>query len=126
MYFSMITWSFSCIFYVIEEVSCLQTKDLQWYFFCPKVRKYPKGNRENRVTPQGRWKPSGKDRSIFSGKRLAGTRKCLIYYDRRSKKEERTDWVMHEFRLTDEESQRFKTNQVAFVYFLLLGSVKFS
>ena len=98
---------------------------MQWYFFCPKVRKYPKGNRENRVTPQGRWKPSGKDRSIFSGKRLAGTRKCLIYYDRRSKKEERTDWVMHEFRLTDEESQRFKTNQVAFVYFLLSGSVKF-
>lgn len=95
----------------LREVSCLQTKDLLWYFFCPKMRKYPKGTRENRATPIGRWKPSGKDRPVFSGSRLVGTRKCLIYYDRRAKKEERTDWVMHEFRLSDEEVQRLKPKQ---------------
>eukprot|EP00250_Pteridium_aquilinum_P000045 c10058_g1_i1 orf=509-1402(+) len=92
----------------LHEVSCLQTKDLLWYFFCPKTRKYPKGNRENRATPIGRWKPSGKDRPVLSGSRLVGTRKCLIYYDRRTKKEERTDWVMHEFRLSDDEILRLK------------------
>lgn len=99
----------------LHEVSCLQTKDLLWYFFCPKMRKYPKGTRENRATPIGRWKPSGKDRPVFSGSRLVGTRKCLIYYDRRAKKEERTDWVMHEFRLSDDEVQRLKPKQNDFV-----------
>lgn len=99
----------------LHEVSCLQTKDLLWYFFCPKMRKYPKGNRENRATPIGRWKPSGKDRPVLSGSRLVGTRKCLIYYVRRAKKEERTDWVMHEFRLSEEEIQRLKAKQNDFV-----------
>ncbi|KAI5067488.1 hypothetical protein GOP47_0018016 [Adiantum capillus-veneris] len=99
----------------LHEVSCLQTKDLLWYFFCPKMRKYPKGNRENRATPVGRWKPSGKDRPVLSGSRLVGTRKCLIYYVRRAKKEERTDWVMHEFRLSEDEIQRLKAKQNDFV-----------
>ncbi|MCO5560842.1 hypothetical protein L7F22_014462 [Adiantum nelumboides] len=99
----------------LHEVSCLQTKDLLWYFFCPKLRKYPKGNRENRATPIGRWKPSGKDRPVHSGSRLVGTRKCLIYYVRRAKKEERTDWVMHEFRISEDEIQSLKAKQNDFV-----------
>ncbi|KAG6515617.1 hypothetical protein ZIOFF_026046 [Zingiber officinale] len=33
--------------------SQLHNKDLEWYFFCARDRKYPNGSRENRTTGNG-------------------------------------------------------------------------
>ncbi|KAI5069126.1 hypothetical protein GOP47_0015427 [Adiantum capillus-veneris] len=99
----------------LPEKSALPTRDLEWYFFIPRDRKYPNGSRTNRATAKGYWKSTGKDRSISSSSRAVGTKKTLVYYNGRAPKGERTNWVMHEYRLNDVECQRIHAAENGFV-----------
>ena len=89
----------------LSEKSFLPGKDLEWYFFSPRDRKYPNGSRTNRATQAGYWKATGKDRRVSSQRRAVGTKKTLVYYRGRAPHGSRTDWVMHEYRLDEKECE---------------------
>jgi hypothetical protein len=89
-------------FCVCSDKSCLRSKDLEWFFFCPRDKKYPKGSRTNRATPNGYWKTSGKDRTIELNSRTVGLKKTLIFHEGKAPKGNRTDWVMYEYKMEDD------------------------
>ncbi|XP_021721499.1 putative NAC domain-containing protein 94 [Chenopodium quinoa] len=77
------------------------TGEKEWYFYCPRDRKYRNSSRPNRVTCAGFWKATGTDRPIYSsdGAKCIGLKKSLVFYRGRAAKGMKTDWMMHEFRL---------------------------
>ncbi|GJW02986.1 NAC domain-containing protein [Tanacetum coccineum] len=75
----------------------------KWYFFTPRTRMNPNGDRPNRRTGDfGYWKTTQKDTTVYmyddaSGLEV-GKKRCLVYYDASNKK---SQWLMHEYTTID-------------------------
>ncbi|PRQ47439.1 putative transcription factor NAM family [Rosa chinensis] len=76
----------------------------EWYFFSHKDKKYPTGTRTNRATMAGFWKATGRDKSVYDKSKLIGMRKTLVFYKGRAPNGQKTDWIMHEYRLESDEN----------------------
>uniref|UniRef100_A0ACD5VNQ2 Uncharacterized protein n=1 Tax=Avena sativa TaxID=4498 RepID=A0ACD5VNQ2_AVESA len=86
--------------------------DGEWFFFSPRDRKYPNGARPNRTAGSGYWKATGTDKPILAagGTRCLGVKKALVFYQGRSPRGTKTEWVMHEYRMlhADAGAARYK------------------
>lgn len=84
-----------------EKCKIGSTPQNDWYFFSHKDKKYPTGTRTNRATAAGFWKATGRDKIIYSGFRRIGLRKTLVFYKGRAPHGQKSDWIMHEYRLDE-------------------------
>ncbi|KAF2547157.1 hypothetical protein F2Q70_00021054 [Brassica cretica] len=84
-----------------EECRIGSTPQNDWYFFSHKDKKYPTGTRTNRATVSGFWKATGRDKIIYSCVRRIGLRKTLVFYKGRAPHGQKSDWIMHEYRLDE-------------------------
>ncbi|KAI3707153.1 hypothetical protein L6452_25418 [Arctium lappa] len=84
-----------------EKCKIGSTPQNDWYFFSHKDKKYPTGTRTNRATAAGFWKATGRDKVIYSSFTRIGMRKTLVFYKGRAPHGQKSDWIMHEYRLDD-------------------------
>ncbi|XP_073142021.1 NAC domain-containing protein 66-like [Henckelia pumila] len=84
-----------------EKCKIGSTPQSDWYFFSHKDKKYPTGTRTNRATAAGFWKATGRDKVIYSNSSRIGMRKTLVFYKGRAPNGQKSDWIMHEYRLDD-------------------------
>jgi hypothetical protein len=96
----------------LPDKSRLKSRDLEWYFFSMLDKKYRNGSKTNRATEMGYWKTTGKDREILNGSKVVGMKKTLVYHKGRAPRGERTNWVMHEYRLVDQDLDKTGVHQV--------------
>ncbi|KAG8663693.1 NAC domain-containing protein 43 [Manihot esculenta] len=95
-----------------EKCKIGTTPQNDWYFFSHKDKKYPTGTRTNRATAAGFWKATGRDKVIYSNGRRIGMRKTLVFYRGRAPHGQKSDWIMHEYRLDDNVADANVSNVV--------------
>ncbi|KAG7550043.1 NAC domain [Arabidopsis thaliana x Arabidopsis arenosa] len=103
----------------LPDMSFIRSGDLKWHFFCPREKKYASGVRANRATECGYWKTTGKERPVQCNSEVVGKIKTLVYHFGKSPRGERTDWVMHEYRLEDKVLTQMNVPQDTYVVCVL-------
>ncbi|XP_058106990.1 NAC domain-containing protein 2-like [Magnolia sinica] len=79
----------------------MSRKRKECYFFTSRDKKYRKGERPRRDAGNGLWKATGADNPIIdmNGVDTGGVKKTLVYYIGNHKASDKSNWIMHEYRL---------------------------
>ncbi|XP_011086321.1 NAC transcription factor 56-like [Sesamum indicum] len=81
----------------------LEDDQEDWYFFTPRIRRYPNGQRPERTAGDGYWKAIGKDTPVVENDgEVIGFKRVLDFYEGRHPGGVKTEWKMHEY-LTKEQ-----------------------
>ena len=98
--------NFFCFGIYVDKCRIGSGPQNEWYFFSHKDKKYPTGTRTNRAIAAGFWKATGRDKSIhLNSSKKIGLRKTLVFYTGRAPHGHKTEWIMHEYRLDDNENE---------------------
>ncbi|GJZ15643.1 NAC domain-containing protein 89 [Tanacetum coccineum] len=81
-------------------LSIIQSEN-EWFFFSTRGKKYPNGSQSKRATQSGYWKATGKERNVKAGGVTIGTKRTLVFHTGRAPRGERTEWIMHEYCMSD-------------------------
>lgn len=84
------------------------------HFFHRPSKAYTTGTRKRRKVhsdedgSETRWHKTGKTRAVFSGGKVKGYKKILVLYTNfgRQRKPEKTNWVMHQYHLGNNEEEK--------------------
>ncbi|CAL0329448.1 unnamed protein product [Lupinus luteus] len=98
-----------------ERCKIGSTPQNEWYFFSHKDKKYPTGSRTNRATNAGFWKATGRDKCIRNTYKKIGMRKTLVFYKGRAPHGQKSDWIMHEYRIEDGNDPQANNNEEGWV-----------
>ncbi|XP_028752251.1 protein NTM1-like 9 [Neltuma alba] len=82
-----------------SAASATKFDDSECFFFSPRDYKYANSTRWNRTTSSGFWKVTGRDRNIREQgtNNVIGTKRILVFYEDRSSRARKTNWVIHEY-----------------------------
>jgi len=105
-----------------DEIGKAKMGEKEWYFFSLRDRKYPTGVRTNRATNTGYWKTTGKDKEILNSatSELIGMMKTLVFYKGRAPRGEKSNWVMHEYRMHSKPTFRTTRVHISYIQHTLL------
>ncbi|GFP83695.1 NAC domain-containing protein 7 [Phtheirospermum japonicum] len=70
----------------------------------------------------GFWKATRRDKEVYDRSQLIGMRNTLVFYKGRAPNGEKTDWIMHEYRLESEENG---PPQACFFIYIFYSSSKY-
>ncbi|KAF8395835.1 hypothetical protein HHK36_019789 [Tetracentron sinense] len=88
--------------YDLIEKYCKAYGEKEWYFFTPRDRKYPKGDRRDRAAGDGFWKATETKKPVRSnGGTLVGYKRSLVYYKGKPPNGKKTNWLMNEYSVSD-------------------------
>ncbi|KAF2293353.1 hypothetical protein GH714_000981 [Hevea brasiliensis] len=77
--------------------------------FYTKGQEYPNGSRPKRDAGGGYWKATGADKAVKYKGAVVGYRKALVFYMGKPPNGTKTNWIMHEYRVSD-APPRIKTS----------------
>lgn len=100
---------------LISAKALIETRDQEWYFFSTLDKKYVNGTRKHRGTDKGYWKATGRNRAVKHNNRVVGLKRFLVFHYGRRPNGKRTNWVIHEYRLAEEEMSKCGAGKVSFL-----------
>ncbi|TYI08083.1 hypothetical protein ES332_A10G272500v1 [Gossypium tomentosum] len=83
----------------------------EYYLFTPRDQKYANGSRPARNAGNGYWKATGADKLICRKGKKIGLKKSLVFYQGKPPKGVKTNWLMHEYVLTDAPIRKRLSNE---------------
>ncbi|XP_057827412.2 NAC domain-containing protein 71 isoform X1 [Cryptomeria japonica] len=99
----------------LPDRSFLPKCNKQWSFFSPCDWKYRGGSVDNIATEAGYWKITGSCHTVHSQSILTGVRNTLCFYKGRLPHGEKTESIMHEYHIDENEFKTGAALQSAFV-----------